>query len=77
MSNFQEQMEHIHSDENREYTLIFPNSSWELKDYQELFYYIKKGYLEQYRDWSTSINGFCVSCDWEWDEDEDECWEDI
>ena len=70
-------MEHIHSDEPKDYTLIFPNDSWELRDYKELFYYIKKGYLIQYEDWDTSINGFVVNPDWEWDEDEDEIWEDI
>ena len=77
MSNFQEQMENIHSDEPKDYTLILPNDDWELKDYQELFYYIKKGYLMQYEDWDTSINGFVVNPDWEWDDDEDEIWEDI
>ena len=77
MSNFQQQMEHIHSDEPKDYTLIFPNDSWELRDYKELFYYIKKGYLVQTDGWDTSINGFEINCEWDWDDYEDEDWEDI
>jgi hypothetical protein len=77
MSNFQQQMEHIHSDEPKDYTLIFPNDSWELRDYKELFYYIKKGYLVQSGEWDRSINGFEINEEWEWDGYEEEDWEDI
>ena len=74
MASFNEQMDHIHHE--KEYTLILPNDDWTLRDYKELFYYIKKGYLMQYEDWDTSINGFVVNPDWDWGGG-DEIYEDI
>ena len=65
MSSFETQMTKLHSD--CDYENIFPNKTWKLEDYEELFKYISPGYLVH----AECSPGFVVNPDW----DEEPMWE--
>jgi hypothetical protein len=76
MTRFYDQMKRLHDAED-DYNNIFANDDWELYDYKEFFYYIKKGYLVQ-GDYSEIYNnGFVINEEWDWDGYEEEDYEDI
>ena len=75
MTKFDEQIDRIHHDKDN-YNNIFPNEDWDLRDYKEMFYYIKKGYLVQGDACEINCNGFVINEDWDWGGD-DEIYEDI
>jgi len=58
-------MTKLHSD--CDYENIFPNKTWKLEDYEELFKYISPGYLVH----AECSPGFVVNPDW----DEEPMWE--
>ena len=65
MTRFEEQMKQVHKDG---YGDIWPMSDWKIEDYNEMFYYIDKGYIVQ----SVETNNFVINEEW----DDDPLWEE-
>ena len=65
MPSYQQQLEEYKSSKDSNYSRhIWKNDDWTIKDYEELFEDIERGYIIQ-GDFDTHSNGFIINPNWE------------